>query len=392
MLALLKRFLSSLWHKVKKIWPKQPRARATAIITIILVVFGLIYALKALEDYMVKRYLATHNLFPPPPVTVIKATTETWQQYISSVGTMNATQGISLAPQVDGVVTKIMFHSGDIVRQGQPVLMLDTNVLNTQLNQAQASARLAKLDYERQIKLYQSRSTSRQALDQASATWQQDAATVDQYKQLIAQKIIRAPFSGVLGIRMVSLGQYLSPGTEITNLQKLTPIFVNYTVPEQDLSKIHVGQLIELTTNAYPNITFKGKISAIDAKVDSNTKGIQVQATLANQKLLLKPGMFTIVHTMLPEQQHVVTVPQSTITYSIYGDSIYTIKKQTDKAGKTVEMAHQNYITTGDQRFNRVAVLKGLKAGDSVVTTGQLRLSNNIPVTITKAKQADTES
>ena len=370
---------------IKKIWPKKPRNRAIAIVAILLLILALIFGFRIFMNMMIKNFFATHSTFPPPAVTVEVAKTQTWQDYISSVGSMQAVQGVDVSSVVDGQVTQILFNSGDVVQQGQPIVILDTQVLTAQLNQSKASAVLAKIDYERQSKLYQQNAASAQALDDARATWQEDVALVEQNQQLLNQKTILAPFTGVLGIREVSLGQYLSPGTAVTNLQMLTPIYVNYYVQEQDLAKLQIGQPVEVTTGTYPNQVFKGKITAIDARVSNDTRSIEVQATLPNDDLKLKPGMFVVVHTLLPRQADVVTVPQSAINYSIYGNSVFVIVMKTDKDGKQTPYVEERYVSIGEQRFNLASILKGLKAGDQVVVNGQISLRSGIPVDIVKS-------
>jgi membrane fusion protein (multidrug efflux system) len=377
----IKSVISLPCRGIKRIWPKNPKARVVTIVVIILLVFALVFGVKITISTMVSDYMATHSLFPPPPVTVAKAKAQTWRPYISSVGQVMAIQGTNISPQVSGIVTKLSFKSGDMVKAGQVLAQLDIDVLKAQLAQYQASANLSLLDYRRQQRLYQQHVTSAQSLDQASAQYNEDRAQVQQYRQLIAQKIIRAPFSGMIGIRQVSLGQYLSAGTAIASLQMLAPIYVNYTIAEQDVDKIHVGQPVEVTVGAYPKDIFKGEITALDSVISNDTKSIQVQATFPNHDLKLKPGMFTIVHTLLPQQEHVVTVPQSAINYTLYGDSIFVIKR-TSKDGKPATIAMQKYVQLGEQRFNQVAVKQGIKAGEEIVTTGQMRLSNNTPVAI----------
>jgi len=377
----VKSAISFPWRVIKRIWPKNPKARAITIVIIILLVFALVFGFRITVDAIINNYMATHSLFPPPPVTVEKVKAQTWRPYISAIGQVVAIQGTNVGPQVSGIITHLSFESGDIVKSGQVLAQLDTNVLGAQLSQYQASANLSLLDYRRQKRLYQKHVTSAQSLDQASAQYNEDRAQVQQYRQLIAQKVIRAPFTGMIGIRQVSLGQYLSAGTAIASLQMLEPIYVNYTIAEQDVARIHVNQPVEVTVSAYPKTIFIGKITAIDSVINNDTKSIQVQATFHNQDLKLKPGMFTIVHTILPQQVNVVTVPQSAINYTLYGDSIFVIQ-HTTKDNKPVTIAMQKYVDLGKQRFNQVAITKGIKAGDEIVTTGQMRLSNNMAVTI----------
>ncbi len=353
------------------------------IFTIIglLIVLGIIGGIKGYQIYT-EIQMYQHYKMPAVAVSAEKARSETWYPFLSSVGTLQSVQGIKITPQVAGIVTEIDFKSGQMVQKGDVLLRLDSNVLKAQLKGAQAQLALAKINFDRQESLFQRKATSKADYDSARATMQQDQAQVDQYQALLNQKTIYAPFSGHLGIRQVSIGQYLKPGTTITNLQSTGEIYINYELPENEISKVHIGQTVSITTGAYAGAQFTGKISAIDAQVGSDTKSIRIQATIANDKphAKLYSGMFTTVHTDLPTQEKVIVVPQQAVKYTLYGNSVYLITTNKDKQ----KIATQQTITTGPMHGNDVQVVKGLSAGDLVVTAGQIKLHNGDVVKISK--------
>ena len=364
--------------------PKKRKRLWTIVATITLVVvFGLIFGFVAFKNLMIAQYMR-HYVPPPASVSVVSVQSRAWHPYIASVGNLQAIQGVNVSPQVAGVVTKIYFKSGQVIQQGQPLVTLDTDVLEAQLNRYKATANLAKIDYDRQAKLYRDRAIAQSTYDSAFASLAEDMATVKQYEALLRQKTIVAPFTGKVGIRLVSLGQYLSAGDTITNLQMLNPIYLNYFVPEQDINKLYLGQKVEISVDAYPGKVFIGKIHAIDAQASTETKSMEVQAIFGNtdNKAWLYPGMYTQVKTILPQQKKVVTVPEVAIDYTLYGDSVFVIVRQKNKSGKQETIAKKVYITTGEAQQNEVPVIKGLKAGQQVVVQGQIKLQSNTPVKI----------
>jgi membrane fusion protein (multidrug efflux system) len=363
------------------------KKRLIIVLASLFLLFGAIFGYRIFVNYEISKYMANFQM-PPVVVSVATAKAETWQPYISSVGTLQAVQGVNVSPQVSGIVKEIDFSSGQMVNKGQVLIKLDTDVLVAQLQGDIAAQKLAQLNYNRDVKLYKVGAIAKSELDTDLSTLQQDQADTAQTKQLIAQKIITAPFAGKLGIRQVNIGQYLNPGDVITDLQTVDPIYVNYYVPQQDISKLTIGQDVELTVGTYPGVTFKGKINAIDAEVSDDNKSIAVQAVISNDdpKNMLYPGMFAAVTTLLPQQENVITVPQIAISYTLYGNSVFVVTDQTDKkTGKTTKIAKRVYVTTGDQRGDIVAVSQGIKAGDVVVTDGQIKLQDVNPVSIAPA-------
>lgn len=387
--------------------------RPTLAIAICVVVFGLIFGFVAFKNAMIAKYMRSYKA-PASTVSVMMVKAHSWHPELSSVGTVQAKQGVTLSPQVAGVVTKIFFRSGQMVQKGQELIELDTDVLKAELAQAKAQAHLARLTFKRQQKLYQEHAVSASDFDNARATLESDQAAVAKAKSLLDQKTIRTPFSGQLGIRQVNLGQYLNAGDAITSLQMLSPIYVNYYLPEQDINQLSIGQSVDLTVDSFPGHVFKGKIHAIDAQVGNDTKSIEVQAVFANQdkQAKLLPGMFGQVATILPTQNRVITIPKDIIDYTLYGDSVFVIDhaaaktKLADKVpvksaqkAKTakdnmppVETVKAVNLTIGLSKGNQVEVLKGLTVGDQVVTQGQIKLRNGSSVIIVPAPGAAKSS
>lgn len=361
-------------------------------IVAVLVVFGSIFGFVAFKNWMAARYMAH---FRPPPATVSIATVQskTWHPYLSSVGTLQAIQGGDISPQVSGIVTEIYFQSGEILEKSQPIIRLDVDVLQAELNRYKAAEKLAEIDFKRQGKLYKEHAIAQSTYDQALANLSGDTATVKQYEALLQQKTIVAPFSGKVGIRQVSLGQYLDAGDVITNLQMLNPIHLNYYVPEQNISQVHVGQAVEMTVESYPGQVFEGKVNAVDAQINQDAKSIEVQAVFQNtdDKHLLYPGMYAQVRTILPQEEHVITIPQEAINYTLYGDSVFVIEQKKeqkkDKQAKMQTLAKKVSITTGVALQNQVPVTKGLTAGQQVVVQGQIKLQDATPVKIVETAQ-----
>lgn len=346
------------------------------ILSIFIFIFIATFLFFGVKSYMIKRFMAN---FKQPPVTVSaeKAVLKTWHPYLSSAGTLYASKGVEVNSQVDGQITQIYFKSGMHVNQGALLLQLDDSVDQQALNKDEAQLRYNKVDYDRKRTLLRQSAVSQSARDAAKAAYLESLAAVESDKVAIAHKKIIAPFSGKIGIRQVNLGQYITPSTKIVTLQALDPLFADFSLPEQDLPKLFVGQPVTVAVSAYPKELFHGKLIAINSAVDINTRSIMVRASLPNPNEKLYPGLFANVHVILPVKNNVVTVPQSAIAYSMYGDSVYVVEPK----GKT-KIAVQKYVLVGDRRGNVVSITKGVKAGDEVVTAGQLKLHPNATVVI----------
>ncbi|HQF38722.1 MAG TPA: efflux RND transporter periplasmic adaptor subunit [Opitutaceae bacterium] len=319
---------------------------------------------------------------PTEPVTTAKAQLQTWNPTLYSVGTLTAENGVTLSAEVPGTVTRIEFESGAQVEQGTLLAQLDVSVEQAQLRSAEASAELARLNAER-IRELRSRDTLAQAeLDAAEAQLKQAIANAEAIRAAIDKKTFRAPFSGTLGIRKVNVGQYVNSGQAIVELQTLAPIHVDFALPQQRVVDLAVGQPVEVTTDGVSGTKFLGKITALEALVDSATRNVRVRATLANEGAKLRPGMFANVEVVLPAGDPVVVVPASAILYAPYGDSVFVIERRKNAEGAEETVVRQQTVRLGLTRGDFVAVTSGVQAGDEVVSTGAFKLRNGGTVRI----------
>ena len=363
------------------------RRRMLIMIIALIIVFGGIFGWNILRSYFMKKYFAN---FQPPPVTIsaVTAKNSTWTPSISAVGTLAAINGVSVSTEQSGNITDINFESGQMVKQGDLLIQIDDSVDQAQLQSAQATLALAKLSYQRYQKLYTEQAVSEQNRDQIFTNMQTAQASVNQIQATIAQKHITAPFTGKIGIRKVNLGQYVSPGTQLVSLQQMDPLFVNFSIPEQYLGSISLGQAIELEVAGYPKQSFVGKITAINSTVDTQTHNIQLQGTIPNKDNKLYPGLFANIKVMQPTQENVISVPQTAITYSLFGNSVYVIYDDgKDKDGKTIQRVKQVFVSTGAEYKDNIIITDGLKAGEQIVTSGQLKLDNATQVIVNNKVQ-----
>lgn len=337
--------------------------------------FGALFGTKY---YQMQRMAAEAAVAPPPTtVSAARVQTERWQPYLSAIGSLVASQGVDVSNEIEGQVKAIHLESGQHVERGELLLELDNSVDRAELTGLIAERRLAQVEFQRVAELYKKRSVARSEYDQAQAKLQNAQAHVASQQALIAKKAIRAPFSGLLGIRQVDLGQYLASGSPIVSLQSLDPLYVDFSLPERDLAVLYSGQKVTFQVPAYPKRTFDGEISALDSRIDETTRNIQVRATVGNKHGLLRPGMFAEVQTELPTQQNVLTLPSTAITYNPYGDSVFVVE---DRQGQL--LVEPRWVKTGKTRHGRVAIEQGLEAGERVVTVGQLKLRKGQPVRI----------
>jgi membrane fusion protein (multidrug efflux system) len=356
---------------------KRPRIvlRFALMLLIVGVLFFLIFGYGAVRSMFIAKFLAT-LANPTQTVATIVAPQEAWQSSLNSVGSVVAINGANLSSEVSGIVDTIDFKSGDDVAAGQLLLTLRANNDPAVLAELQAAASLDEITYQRDLRQLQADAVSQATVDTDRANLQTAQAQVQAQQALIAEKQIRAPFAGRLGIRKVDVGQYLAAGTEIVTLQQLNPLFVDFYVPQNSLAQISVGQAVTIGVDAFPNQSFPGTISAIDSEIDTTTRTVQVRATIQNDKLLLLPGMFTTVSVAAGPSQQLVTLPQTAITYNSYGDTVFIVNHGKDAKGKDQLVANQVFVTLGDTRGDQVAILSGLSVGDQVVTAGQLKIKN----------------
>ena len=324
---------------------------------------------------------------PPEAVTSIVAKQEVWPATMSVIGTVEAVHGVTVAADLPGTVDKIRFESGQAVHVGDVLVELDTRQERAQLAALEAQRDLAKVNYAREEQLVKEGVVSRQEYDQATAQQRQTAANVDEIRATIERKTIRAPFSGVLGIRKVNLGQYLAAGNAIVALQSLNPIYVDFGVPQQTAGQVHIGHSLRITSDDVTGQVFTGRVTASDSVVDEGTRNVQLQATLSNPQEKLRPGMFVNVDVGVGATRNVVTLPASAISYAPYGDSVFVITDMKDKKGNTYRGVRQQFVKVGGTRGDQVAVVSGLNPGDEVVTSGVFKLRNGAAVQVNNKVQ-----
>jgi membrane fusion protein (multidrug efflux system) len=331
--------------------------------------------------------------FVPPPtaVTTEVAKQSEWQPTLESVGSVTAVNGVTVSTDLAGIVRQIAFESGSKVRAGDLLVRLDTTQEEAQLHQAEAQRDWAAVSLKRDKDLLAKHAISQSDYDNAEATYRQGQASVDQYNALIARKTLRAPFDGVTGIRQVNLGQYLKEGDPVVTLQAFDPIYVNFSLPQQDLSKLAVGAPVALRVDAFGDRSFDGTITAINSLVDQATRNVQIQATLANHDWQLRPGMFAKVSVLMRDRQNVVAIPATAIHYAPYGDSIFIVSEIKDAQGKEYKGVKEQFIKVGQSRGDMVSVVSGLKPGEEVVTSGVFRLKSGARVNINNDTKPNSE-
>jgi membrane fusion protein (multidrug efflux system) len=322
--------------------------------------------------------------FQPPPeaVTTIVARQETWPSTLSAIGTMAAVQGVNVSADLPGTVDRIGFDSGKSVREGEVLALLDTRQEQAQLAAAEAQKELARLNFERMNGLLNERVISRAEFDRATADQRQADARVGEIRAAIERKTIRAPFSGILGIRHVNLGQYLSGGDALVSLQSLNPIYVNFGVPQQSAGEMRIGRSVRIIAGDLAGTDFNGRITAIDSIVNETTRNVQVQATLANPGGKLRPGMFVQTEVILGAASAVVSLPASAISYAPYGDSVFVVTDLKNAGGQTYRGVRQQFVKLGSARGDQIVIVSGVKAGEEVVTSGVFKLRNGAAVLV----------
>jgi membrane fusion protein (multidrug efflux system) len=350
-------------------------------------VLGAVFGFEAFKSVMISKFLAT-LANPSQTVSTIVAASQEWKSQLEAVGSVRAVNGANLSGQVSGIVAALHFTSGADVKKGDLLLELLSADDVAHLAALKATAALARLTYERDRTLVKTNAVSQQTVDTDEASVKNAEALAEQQQALVDYKFIKAPFSGRLGIRQVDLGQYLAAGTTFVTLQQLDPIFVDFYTPQQSLAQIKVGQAITATVDTYPGQTFEGTISAISSLVDAATRNVQVRATIRNKEDLLLPGMYATVRIDTATPTRYVTLPQTAIAYNSYGNIVYLVDdKGKDANGQPQLVARQTFVTTGATRGDQVAVIGGIKEGDTVVTAGQVKLRNGTPLKINNAVQ-----
>ncbi|HKO06123.1 MAG TPA: efflux RND transporter periplasmic adaptor subunit [Alphaproteobacteria bacterium] len=340
------------------------------------VVLGGIFGFEAFKGAKIKEFLASQGA-PPQTVSTAVAELQTWQSHLEAVGSLRAVNGAELSSQASGIVSAIHFDSGADVKAGTLLVELTAADDVAKLQSLKAVAALARITYERDERQLKAQAVSQQTVDTDLQTLKSDEAQVVQQQATVDYKLVRAPFSGRLGIRQADLGQYLAAGTAIVTLQSLDPIFVDFYLPQQALDQIKVGQTVTAKIDTYPDREFPGQIAAINPKVDASTRNVQVRASLRNAELKLLPGMFATVEVEVGAPQRYITLPQTAISYNPYGTTVYLVDdKGKDAKGQPLLVARQTFVKTGATRGDQVAVLSGVKEGETVVSAGQIKLHN----------------
>lgn len=391
----------ALWEKAKGVWIRlrerflRSKANAklqsmtplgrrmTIMLCGVFLLLGLIFGFNQLKTFMIKHFIAGMGL-PPATVSTMVVETTAWQPKLSSVGNVRAFRGVDLSTEIGGLVQTVPIKSGMDVKEGDLLIKLNDASDVAQLNSLKAQADLAKVINERDRQQLAIQAISKNVFDTSKADAKSKQAQVEQQTALVAKKNLKAPFSGRVGIVMINPGQFVNPGDKLLTLQTLDPIFVDFNLPQSNAEQIQVGQEIVVTTDAFKDASFTGKVTAVSPKVDTNTRNIQIEAQLANPDKKILPGMFANVNIKLGDEVKMLTLPQTAVTYNPYGSTVFIAKPtgKKDKQGKPALEAQQVFVTTGPTRGDQVAILKGVEEGATVVTSGQLKLKNGTPLIV----------
>jgi membrane fusion protein (multidrug efflux system) len=350
-------------------------------IAIVLLVVAGLGGIKALQ---IKTLIASAKNFSQPPETVASTVVreEKWQGILTAIGSVTAVQGVTITPELAGTVREINFESGATVAKGDLLVKLDTSSEEAQLRSLEAQVQWAKVTLDRQTSLRTNQLVSQSDYDSAEAAWKQAVANADAVRAIIEKKTLRAPFAGQLGIRQVNLGQYLDAGKPIVSLQSLTPVYTDFSLPQQELGKLKPGMQVRVTADTYPDRNFDGKLLALNPDLDLTTRSVALRATFDNPDQLLRPGMFVKVAVLLPEEENVLVVPATAVLRQPYGDSVFVIEPAPEKVGQKPGglVVRSQIVKTGEARGDLITVTTGLKSGERVVSAGGLKLRNGMAV------------
>jgi membrane fusion protein, multidrug efflux system len=355
---------------------------------------GVIALLAGIKVLQFQTMFAAGAAMTPPaePVTTAVVRQENWAPTIDAIGSLAAVQGVTVAAELDGKVVAIAFEPGSTAQAGDLLVQQDTTTEAAQLRSAEAAVDLARINLERARELRSRATIAQSELDAADAQFKQTSAQADNIRATIAKKTIRAPFAGRLGIRQVNLGQSLKAGDPIVSLQALDPIFVNFMLPQQRLGQLTRGLAVQVTSDALPGQTIEGRITAINPDVDSATRNVRVEATVANASERLHPGMYVNASVILPASDPVLVIPATAVLYAPYGDSVFVVENhRDDRTGQTGQVLRQQFVRLGLHRGDFVAVTSGVKAGETVVTTGVFKLRNGITVVVDNRLAPDAQ-
>jgi multidrug efflux system membrane fusion protein len=342
---------------------------------------GALVGFNAFREHAIKQFFAG-NRPPPTPVSIATAKTEVIPNLLTAVGDLAAVHQVNVTSDVGGRITDIMFQPGTTVKVGTPLVQLFDEPEQGDLSNFKAQAVMGQLALDRAKALAARQFGPQATVDQAQSTFDQANAGIAKTQAIISQKLVRAPFDGQLGVRHVEVGQYLTAGTQIVSLTDLSELYANFTVTEKDSGQLKVGQTVRVVVDAYPKRNFEGKITTIEPQISTDTRNIHVQATIANPDHILKPGMFTTTTVVLPDKPPVVTVPETAVDYTLYGDSVYLLTEKKEDDGKTSLTAVRTFVRTGNRIDGRAEIVSGVKDGDRVVAVGQLKLQSGAAVSI----------
>lgn len=373
-------------------------AKRRSSLPLILTIVGCLLVAGLLAGYKYYTFQQGMAMFanfqvPPEAVTSMVVAEEEWQPTLSAIGSIQAVNGVTVSADLPGIVTEILFQSGETVKAGQILVKLDTRQEEAQLKAALARRQLGALSLQRSKDLLTKQVSSKADFDAATAEYQQAEALAQQYQASIDRKTIRAPFDGVLGIRSVNIGQYLQSGDPVVPLQSLDPIYVNFALPQQNLGDLAVGRQVTVTAEGVNDETFTGEINAINSVVDEATRNVRVQATLKNPGDKLRPGMYVRTEVDLPVKKKSIFIPATSISYAPYGDSVFVLEEMTDEhTKKTYKGARQQFVKLGPSRGDQVTILSGIHVGDEVATSGIFKLRNGSAVSVDNSTVPSNEA
>jgi multidrug efflux system membrane fusion protein len=367
---------------------EKPRPRPVRMIRwfiivglLLVLLVGALVGFNSFRAMKIAEFFA-NNKPPPTVVTAAEAKSEVIPNLLNAVGDLAAVHQVNVTSDVNGRITEIMFKAGSTVKAGTPLVQLFDGPDQGDLASFKAQAKVAELNLDRAKQLAARQFGPQATVDTAQAAYDQAQAGIAKTEAVISQKLVRAAFDGVLGTRRVEVGQYLTAGTQIVSLTDLSAVYANFTVTEKDSGTLKVGQTVRIAVDAYPGRKFEGKLTAIEPQISSDTRNIRVQATIQNPEGILKPGMFATTTVVLPDKPAVITVPETAVDYTLYGDSVYLITEKKTDDGKTSLNAVRTFVQTGDRIDGRAVIVRGLKAGDKVVQVGQLKLQSGAAVSI----------
>jgi membrane fusion protein (multidrug efflux system) len=363
--------------------------RMVVMLVLVGALAGGLYWFQSFKTTMIAKALSDYAA-APQTVSAIKAGYQDWQPQLRAIGSLRASQGVDVTPSVPGVIEEITFDSGQDVAAGAPLVQLALNDSAYRLKQLQAAAELASANYQRNLRQFREKIVSQASVDSDLSNLKATEAEVEAQQALIAQKSVRAPFAGRLGIRQVDKGQYLNPGNAIVTLQAIDPLYVDFFLPQQALAQLAVNQKIAVRVDSFPGTVFPGVIAAINPRVDANTRNLQLRASLGNPGLKLLLGMYATIEIAAGESKRLLTLPVTAITFNPYGSTVFVVEPDgKDDKGKDRFKVVQTFVKTGETRGDQVAVLSGVQEGQTVVTSGQLKLTNGTAVVIDNTVQPD---